>query len=232
VERQRYRPLFNDLTEREKQEKVVRGSLKEKEMLLKEIHHRIKNNLAVISGLLELQAMNAENESTLSTLRDSQLRIQSIAMVHEKLYQSEDFTDIGFDAYLKELVQTISQTYSSKDKQIDITYDLEPISLDLDQAIPCSLIVNEIVVNCYKHAFNEMTEGEIKITSEFEDPELTINITDNGTGIPEDFDITEYQSLGMTLVQTLTDQLEGDIDIFPASGRERGTVFELRFARD
>jgi PAS domain S-box-containing protein len=222
--------VLHDVTDQKEKEQVIKDSLDEKEMLLKEIHHRIKNNLAVISGLLELQAMNTDDKFTLDTLRDSQLRIHSIAMIHEKLYQSEALSDIGFDMYLKELVESISQTYNTLDHTIDIDFDLQAVSLDLDQAIPCSLIVNEIIVNSYKHAFNSIENGKIKIVSQFDDPELTIQIEDNGQGLPKNFDINAQQSLGMTLVQTLARQLEGEIDLSSKNGR--GTTFELRFDID
>lgn len=222
--------VLYDLTEREEQQKIVRSSLKEKEMLLKEIHHRVKNNLSVISGLLELQAMNADDESTLNTLRDSQQRIHSMAMIHEKLYQSEALSDIGFDKYLKELVESISHTYNTDKLSIDINFDLESVSLDLDQAIPTSLIVNEVIVNCYKHAFKESEEGIITITSTFDDPEMIIEIKDNGRGLSEDFSINEQQSLGMTLVQTLTRQLDGKIGFSSNDGA--GTTFKLRFEKE
>lgn len=222
--------VLYDLTEREKQQKMVRSSLKEKEMLLKEIHHRVKNNLSVISGLLELQAMNTDDRSTLDTLRDSQQRIQSMAMIHEKLYQSEALSNIGFDVYLKELVESITRTYNTGERSVDIMFDLQDVSLDLDQAIPCSLIVNEVIVNCYKHAFDGLKDGKITITSAFDNPELTIKVKDNGSGLPEDFAISDQQSLGMTLVQTLARQLGGEIDF--ASNDEAGTTFELRFTKE
>jgi len=221
--------VIHDITERKQKEQVIKDSLNEKETLLKEIHHRVKNNLAVISGLLELQAMNAQDEATLNTLRDSQHRIHSIAMIHEKLYQSEALSDIGFDAYLKELIQSISQTYTAENRKIDITFDLEPASLSLEKAIPCSLIVNEVIVNCFKHAFDSDSKGQIKVSSKVDDPELSIHIRDNGKGLPEDFDIDSQQSLGMTLIQTLAQQLEGKANFY-SDGQNKGTRFELRFA--
>ncbi|NGP87285.1 PAS domain S-box protein [Fodinibius halophilus] len=218
-----------DLTEREREQQRIRSSLKEKETMLKEIHHRIKNNLSVISGLLELQAMNTEEEATLNTLRDSQQRIHSMAMIHEKLYQSEALADIGFDTYLKELVESISQTYNTSNRNIDISYDLESTSLDLDHAIPCSLIVNEIIVNCYKHAFDGKKNGKIMVSSEVKGSELVIRIKDNGDGLPEDFALEQQQSLGMTLIQTLTQQLDGTLNFY--SNNDQGTTVELCFEK-
>jgi PAS domain S-box-containing protein len=220
--------VIHDITNRKEKEQNIQDSLDKKELLLKEIHHRVKNNLAVISGLIELQTMNIEEESTLNTLRDCQHRIHSIGMIHEKLYQSEALSDIGFDVYLKELVQSISRTYTSDGKKIDITYDLEPLSIDFDKAIPCSLIVNEVIVNCFKHAFKSTDEGKIKITSTFDEPEIIIKIEDDGSGFPADFDIGDQTSLGMTLMQTLARQLDGEIN-FLSEGKGKGVAFELRF---
>lgn len=222
--------VIHDITDRKEKEQDIKDSLDKKELLLREIHHRVKNNLSVISGLIELQTMNIEDESTLSTLRDCQYRIHSIAMIHEKLYQSEALSDIGFDVYLKELVQSISRTYTSDYKKIDITYDLEPVSIDFDQAIPCSLIVNEVIVNCFKHAFQSTDEGEIKITSTLDGTEILIKIEDDGSGLPADFDTNGQTSLGMTLMKTLANQLDGEIN-FSSEGPGKGVTFELRFTK-
>ncbi len=218
--------VLYDITEQKQKEREMTKSLDQKEMLLREIHHRVKNNLAVISGLLELQAMNTNDDSVVNTLRDSQLRVQTIAMIHEKLYQTEALADIGFDRYLKELVQAISSTYSSEDSPVDIIYNIDSCSLNLDQAIPCSLIVNEIIVNCYKHAFSSSKKGQIELGLEYDNAELQIEISDNGDGLPEDFDIREQQSLGLTLIQTLADQLDGEI-VFLSD--DNGTTFRLAF---
>lgn len=215
---------------KEKQ-KIIGQSLKEKEVLLQEIHHRVKNNLAVISGLLELQAMNTSDKPTLHALKDSQLRIHSMAMIHEKLYQSEALSDISFDAYLKELVGTISGTYTTEYKKIENHFDLDMVSLDIDQAIPCSLIINEVMVNCYKHAFETMEKGEIRISLIYDRPELLLKISDNGKGLPEHFKIDAQQSLGMTLVQTLSKQLDGEIN-FESRPEREGAEFTLRFHKD
>jgi len=220
--------VIYDVTDQKKKEHRIKASLDEKETLLKEIHHRVKNNLAIISGLLELQVLNTEDQSTIGILRDSQQRIKSMAMIHEKLYESEALADIGFDRHLRELVESIRQTYSSDEYDVDISYDLDPASLEIEQAIPCSLIVNEMVVNCYKHAFAPDGQGTIKLASKYEEPKLTITIQDDGLGLPEDFDIDNQNTLGMNLIQTLTGQLDGDVQ-FTSLGKNQGTEFELRF---
>ena len=220
--------VFYDVTEQKKKERRIKDSLDEKRTLLKEIHHRVKNNLAVISGLLELQVMNTDDNATINILRDSQQRIKSMAMIHEKLYESEALADIGFDRYLRELVESIRQTYKSDNYNVDINFDLDAVSIDLEQAIPCSLIVNEVVVNCFKHAFTPKEQGHITITSEYTKPGLKIVIEDNGCGLPEDFNFSDQNTLGMSLIQTLSMQLDGEVS-FATPERSTGTVFKLFF---
>jgi PAS domain S-box-containing protein len=221
--------VIYDVTEQVKKEQRIKESLDEKETLLREIHHRVKNNLAVISGLLELQAMTVDDSATVNILRDSQQRIKSMAMIHEKLYESEALADIGFDRYLRELVESIRQTYSSVEYEVDISYDLDTVSLELEEAIPCSLIVNEVVVNCYKHAFKFAKRGTITIKSVFEEPNLEITIEDDGCGLPGDFDIESQDTLGMNLIQTLATQLEGIVE-FESGESNNGTIFKLNFS--
>ncbi|MEX0723875.1 MAG: PAS domain S-box protein [Gracilimonas sp.] len=220
--------VIQDISELKEKQHHIGKSLKEKETLLKEIHHRVKNNLAVISGLLELQQMNISDENIINALMDSQLRIKSMAMIHEKLYQSETLHEIGFDAYLKELVDSISSTYESSYKKVTTHYELDRVALELDQAIPCSLIINEVIVNCYKHAFDHDYEGEINITLTHKDPEIILEITDNGSGLPKDFDINSQQSLGTTLIGVLTGQLNGEMH-FTNRKNGSGTKFKLQF---
>ena len=218
--------VFYNVTDRKQKEQELIKSLDEKKMLLREIHHRVKNNLAVISGLLELQVMATTNESVIDTLRESQLRVRSIALIHEKLYQSDALSDIGFDRYLKELVQAISNTYNAGNTDVALKFELDPFTLDLDKAIPCSLIVNEVVVNCYKHAFKEQKKGEILLQTNVDDSQVLLTIQDNGSGLPENFDLEEQDSLGLTLIQTLAVQLEGEVSF---SSVENGTAFSLTF---
>lgn len=223
--------VMHDVTDLKDKQYKTRQSLKEKETLLQEIHHRVKNNLAVISGLLELQQMNITDKETISALQDSQFRIQSMAMIHEKLYQSETLHEIGFDAYLQELISSIRSTYNSSYKSISTEYDLTKVTLDLDQAIPCSLIVNEVIVNCYKHAFSKNDEGKINISLMSKGPKITLKITDNGKGLPADFDISQQQSLGTTLINVLSHQINGEMHL---RNREqgKGTFFKLQFERE
>ncbi len=222
--------VIHDISDLKEKQKVIGKSLKEKETLLQEIHHRVKNNLAMISSLLELQIMQSTEKAATNALRDSQLRIQSMAMIHEKLYQSASLHNIGFDEYLKDLVRTIKSTYRSTGKNIKTNFDLDHVLLDINQVIPCSLIVNEVVVNCYKHAFEHDGQGEIRIILKYDEPKLKLVITDDGKGLPDDFKIEEQQSLGMTLIRTLSDQLQGTFDLSTVPDGN-GTIFQLEFEK-
>jgi len=215
-----------DNTAHKEYENKIRRSLKEKETLLAEVHHRVKNNLAVISGLLEMQVMNSEDEKLLDKLQESQSRIQSIAMVHEKLYSSESFSEIKVDQYINDLLNMISSSLIDSEKDIRVEKDIEPVTLVVSQAIPCGLLLNELITNCYKHAFEGRDEGLIKISIAKEDNEhLLLQIKDNGVGLPDDFNMANKSTLGMTLIQTLVKQLGGDFEV--SSGE--GTTFQLRF---
>jgi len=207
-------------------ENAIHRSLKEKETLLAEIHHRVKNNLAIISGLLEMQAFNTEEEQLLDKLRESQSRIQSIAMVHEKLYQSETLSEIAIDQYIDDLLSGIINSMVDTSKPIEITKRMDSVSLSVTQAIPCGLLLNELLTNCYKHAFTEQQQGTIYIFLQKEDNQITLQIADDGKGMPEDFNINQASSLGMTLVNTLVAQLDGDLSI----SSDAGTTFEISFA--
>ena len=222
--------VLNDITIRKRNEQVIKDSLNEKEVLLQEIHHRVKNNMAVISGLLQLQAMSTEDEALNEVLKESQMRISSMAMIHEKLYESESFSDIGFDTYIKELVETIQKTVADEEKEIRINYDLDEISLNINQAIPCALILNELVVNSFKHAFPKKV-GTISIALQKQEDNIKISVSDDGVGLPKGFDLNELQSLGMTLVQTLALQLEGQVE-HGETGQNNGTEFVVTFPLD
>lgn len=223
--------VIHDITELKEKQRVIGKSLKEKEMLLQEIHHRVKNNLAMISSMLELQIMQSTEDAAINALRDSQLRIQSIAIIHEKLYQSDSLDKIGFDKYLQELVESIKKMYSDVDGKVETIYDLDQVSLNINQAIPCSLLVNEVVVNCFKHAFPNYGKGTLHLKLDYDEPHLKLEIGDDGIGLPEDFDIQKQDSLGMTLIQALSSQLEGEIS-FSDSSENGGTEFRLSFRKN
>lgn len=202
-----------DISEQIKYQDAIKKSLKEKDTLLAEVHHRVKNNLAVISGLLEMQTFNAGSEQIVQELRESQARIQSIATVHETLYQSESFSDIALHSYIDDLVSYISGTFRHAGAQINFNNEIEPISLTVKQAVPCGLLLNELITNAYKHAFTDQEEGTIAIQLSQDDKTVTLVVSDDGVGLPDDFDINTSSSLGMTLISTLVQQLGGRLTI-------------------
>lgn len=214
-----------DISKHIEYEKAIEKSLKEKSTLLAEVHHRVKNNLAVISGLLEMQTFNAQHEHVKKELKESQSRIQSIATVHELLYQSESFSDISLEPYIDELVSYISSTFGRNDGGIRFEKDIAPISLTVKQAVPCGLLLNELITNAYKHAFPDQNEGTISLSLIKNDNTITLTVADNGVGLPEDFDIKQASSLGVTLIQTLVRQINGSLSI----QKKPNTAFEISF---
>lgn len=219
--------IYVDITDRKHAEERVMSSLKEKEVLLAEIHHRVKNNLAVITGLLELQSYNTENEDARRALKDSQYRINSMALIHEKLYQSENLSQISFDIYIKELAQFISKSQTPEGKQIEIEVDADPVYVVITQAIPCGLLLNELITNAMKHAFNGNDCGKINIKFSKDNGTLKLIIEDDGVGLPDKFEQMKTKSLGMTLIRTLSKQL--DSEMITQSSKGKGTKFEFTF---
>lgn len=217
--------MYVDITDRIRAEEKVRKSLKEKEVLLAEIHHRVKNNLAVITGLLELQSYNTNEESARQILRESQLRINSIALIHEKLYQNEDLAEITFGTYIRELTEVISASMTDVETEVSIEISDEPVLLPITKAIPCGLILNEVLTNAYKHAFEGRKKGKIKIELLDENNTVVLRINDNGIGFPDNLDMENPTTLGLKLIRTLTTQLEGTSSF----SNNNGTCFELSF---
>lgn len=216
-----------DITIQKVQEKELKTSLKEKEILLQEIHHRVKNNLSIVSSLLELQKANVK-EDVQSLLSSSQTRIKSIAKVHEKLYQSTTLSDISLDIYISELAEEIANAYQSDQRNIELKLDVEPVTIHLDEAIPIGLILNELINNAYKHGLNGHNEGYIKISLAREKHKMVMSVTNNGTPLPPDFDLKDRDSLGMTLVNVLLKKIHGSLDI--QTGEE--TSFVINFELD
>lgn len=219
-----------DITRQKLQQQQNLESLKEKETLLAEIHHRVKNNLAVVSGMMQLQASEEENSEIINKLFDGIIRIKTMANIHEQLYQSNSFSRLEFAANIRSLVLNIQKTLQSK-APIHIDFHCEPVQLNINQAIPCSLIVNEVVTNIFKHAFPEEKEGAIVIRlSEREKPNhLHLSIKDNGVGLSGNFDVAESSSLGLSLIDVLSQQLSAEYTYEPY---DEGTVFTIRFEKD
>lgn len=221
--------IATDITERKKSDQAIRDSLREKEVLLSEIHHRVKNNLAVVSGILQLQAYASSNDEVTKALTESQARIRSISLVHEMLYHDHTLAYINYKIYVNDLLDAISKMYMSDTKDISLNAEVEDISLDVNLAIPCSLLLNEIVVNSYKHAFDGVGEGKICVSMMENGEYYMLAVEDNGAGLEED-ELKDSKSLGKTLIKTLTSQLKGEYQIL--SGKEgKGTRIEVKFPK-
>ncbi len=206
--------LRKEITERKKAEEQINASLQEKLVLLREIHHRVKNNLQVISSLLNLQSGYIEDKKSLEIFRESQTRVRSMALIHEKLYQSKDLNKIEFSEYVKSLTRDLFTSYSIDLERVKLIYDIDGIYFEIDTAILCGLIINELVSNSLKHAFPGGKSGHIyiylkeKVKNNYE-----LILKDDGIGFPEDIDFRNTDSLGLQLVTTLTDQLGGKIEL-------------------
>jgi PAS domain S-box-containing protein len=216
-----------DITESKRAEQIVRASLREKEVLLKEIHHRVKNNLQITSSLLRLQAANISDPSIREMVHDSQDRIHSMALVHELLYRSTDLAHVDFAEYVRGLVEQLLRSYGAVGRRISIAVDLGSIQFGVDEAIPCGLIINELVSNSLKHAFPGGRSGTIRVSGEADDLHATLRVFDDGAGFPAGIDAGRGGTLGLQLVQTLTDQLEGTLRV----RTESGTQVEIAFPR-
>ncbi len=215
-----------NISERRKYEDALDASLKEKEILLSEIHHRVKNNLSIVSSLVELQKNSVENISE-EDLKEIQDRIKSIALVHEKLYQTDTLADVDLADYIDDLIEMISTSFGSKSKIVEFRKDLDSVKVHITKAVPAGLIINELINNCYKYAFKESDSGLINVSLNVKGDYATIGIQDNGKGLPEDFSINGGDSLGMTLVQALTSQLEGELTFESDNGARFNVKFPL-----
>lgn len=205
-------------------EKQIKKSLAEKEVLLREIHHRVKNNMQIISSLLNIQIQYEHLDETIEVLKESQGRVKSMSIIHEKLYQSSSLTNINFKDYVEKLILNIFYSYGIVTSSIESVIDIEDISLNIDTAIPLGLIINELVTNSVKYAFPD-NKGRIKIKLLPQQHQMILTIEDNGIGISEDIDVENSKTLGLKLVHTLTNQLDGKLDL----KTDNGTRFKLFF---
>jgi PAS domain S-box-containing protein len=218
--------VTRDITERVRADERIRASLKEKEVMLKEIHHRVKNNLQVISSLLNLQSAQEQNPAILAALKESQGRVRSMALVHEELYRSSDLADIAMDSYIRKLTANLFFAYQSTPARITLDIKARDVYLPIDAAVPCGLIINELVSNALKHAFKQRDKGLISIRFHHDGSAHVLVVSDDGVGLPKDLDIENTESLGLQLVSTLTKQLRGTIEVT----RTQGTSFSMSFA--
>jgi len=219
--------IIRDITERKRAEEQIRSSLAEKEVLLREIHHRVKNNMQIISSLLSLQSEFSKDSNFIEMFKESRNRITSMALIHEKLYQSQNFTKIDINGYIKDLVNGLFQSYGISTSKIALNLHVEDVPIGIDSAIPCGLIINELVTNSLKYAFPGDKKGElaIKLHSNGENM-IELVVSDDGVGIPQDLDLHNVKSLGLHLVTILSEnQLQGEINL----NRDRGTEFQIKF---
>jgi two-component sensor histidine kinase len=208
------------------QSKVIQTSLTEKETLLREIHHRVKNNLQIISSLLNIQSENIEDPNVLSSIKEGQSRVQAMSLIHSNLYQSEHINNVNIETYLKELVAYLSEMFAGQSKNIEIEVDAHEIEFDIDTAIPLGLIVNELVSNAYKYAFDNQQQGKVQIkVKALNKTDYELNVKDNGKGLPDNFDPAKSKSLGLKLVKILSKQLRGKFK----SSSSNGAIFVVTF---
>ncbi len=221
---QGYRGMDRDITERKLAEDKIKASLQEKETLLKEIHHRVKNNLQIISSLLRLQSRHIEDRQTMDLVSESQNRVRSMALVHEQLYQSSNLAEVDLQKYIRNLTSNLLRSYSINSCQIHLTINVEPIALGVDLAIPCGLIINELISNCLKYAFSGRRKGEIRVSlHSSEKNSFILAIKDDGVGLPDNLDLHTTNTLGLQLVRRLTKQLGGIVEL----NRHQGTEFKI-----
>lgn len=218
-----------DITDRKRNENEIKASLKEKEVLIKEVHHRVKNNLQIVSSLLNLQSGYLMDDRDLEMFNESQNRVRSMALVHEKLYRSNDLNQINLRDYAMSLVENLNVSYNPKPDCVNVKVDIGNIFMDVEKGIPCGLIVNEIVSNGFKYAFPGDRKGEILLSVTADESNLKMLICDDGIGLPQNFEINKLKSLGMQIVVTLTEQLDGELTI--TSEPDHGTTFEITFPR-
>jgi two-component sensor histidine kinase/HAMP domain-containing protein len=219
--------LEQEVAERKRVEEKITASLKEKEVLLKEIHHRVKNNLQVVSSMLKIQSGYSKDKKTADLFRESQNRVRSIALIHEMLYRSKNLSKIDFSEYIRPITTHLMRSYGVDPGRITLNIDVEDVFLDLDDAIPCALIINELFSNSLKHAFPESGKGDVYIhLYRGGDRKFTLLIGDDGVGLPEGMDLKKIDSLGLQLVDALVDQLGGTI----AFEDKTGTTFRITFS--
>jgi len=223
-----YAQAQQEITERKRAETQVRASLKEKEVLLQEIHHRVKNNLQIISSLLYLHSAYINDQQTLQIFQDSQNRVRSMALIHEKLYRSSNLAQIDFAEYVRDLTDYLFRAQKANLQGIDLNIQTDTIFLDIDAAVPCGLILNELVSNSLKHAFPIGRQGEICVNLTVEnDRQVILKVSDDGIGFPAELDFRATESLGLQLVNTLVNQLNGKIELDSSYGTDFKIMFNL-----
>lgn len=217
--------LSQSLTSLKENEEKLRASLEEKELLLQEIHHRVKNNLQVISSLLQLETASAKNTHIINVLKQTQERIRAMGIIHEILYKANNFSHISTADYIRRLITYLLTSYGMNNDSIALKTNIEDILIDLNRGIPCGLIINELISNSLKHAFPQGKKGEITVSFHYKSDKYILIISDNGVGLPKKLNLRKVQTLGLTIVNTLVKQLEGTIELHG----QVGTTFKIVF---
>jgi PAS domain S-box-containing protein len=218
--------MLQDITERKWAEEQIRAALLEKEILLKEVHHRVKNNLQVVASMLRLQARYLEDAKAKAMFEDSQRRVASMSLIHEKLYRSKDLARIDFREYITELVDNVTALNGGGSHRREVRLDVGEVRLDVNKGIPCGLIINELVSNALRHGFPEGRDGEVTVSMHRDESGgIALSVKDNGVGFPGHIDFRNTKSLGMQLVVSLVSQLDGTIEL----DRSEGTAFKIAF---
>ncbi|MBX7183973.1 MAG: PAS domain S-box protein [Vicinamibacteria bacterium] len=222
-----YVAVKEDITERKRADEELEASLREKQALLREVHHRVKNNLQVITSLLRLEAARSEGGASLRVLKDMQGRILSMALLHETLYRSGEFGRVELESYVRQLSQQLFRAHGSETMGASLVLDLSPVRVDIDQAIPCGLLVSEMLTNSLKHAFAGGRTGEVRVVVRPAGEKVQVEVSDDGAGLPPDFEDRRAKSLGMQLITDLARQLGGQLEIGPGPGAQ----FKVAFSR-
>lgn len=217
--------VAREITDKKRAISKLRSSLREKEVLLQEVHHRVKNNLQVISSILNLQSTYVEDPHTLSLFRESQNRIRSMSYVHESLYQNKDISYVDLSDYVLGLTRNLMHSYASK-KKINLNTKLGPVQLNLDQSVPCGLLLNEMITNSLKYAFPDQEEGDLSIEVAELDGKVNLRVGDNGVGLPTGLNLRNASTLGLQLISTLIEQLDGTVELEPKPGTNYLVTFD------
>ena len=220
---------IRDITERKRIEATLQASLAEKEILLREIHHRVKNNLQLISSMLRLQSTYVEAAPYRAMFEDCQGRIRSMAMIHERLYHSQKLASIDFGQHLRELATELVGSHSGAARNVRLQSEADPVSVHIGQAIPLGLIANELISNALKHAFPSGRAGLLRVVFRAsESGQLLLSVSDDGVGLPRDFDLEKGHTLGLRMIRDLARQIRAQ----PAVRSNGGTTFEISFAQE
>ncbi|HEY9245610.1 MAG TPA: histidine kinase dimerization/phosphoacceptor domain -containing protein, partial [Candidatus Methanoperedens sp.] len=218
--------ITEDISEHKKAEDKLVHTFEEKTILLNEVHHRVKNNLQIVSSLLNLQAMRTRNKEALEILLETGNRIHSMSLLHETIYRSGDMAMVDFSSYIENICFHIIRSYGPKAQNIKLELNMEKVTLDIDRAVPCGLIINELVSNSLKHAFPDRRPGQITVElKSLPNDNIMLKFADDGIGLPEGVEISQSETLGLKLISMLTKQLRGSIEII----REKGTMFYIVF---